>query len=77
MSDYETACKLLSSATRLKSDDFGQCSGEMPCKACARDPNTCRAREPKYQWMHCMPFSLKEIDIFALCKSHRVVPIQS
>ena len=51
-----------------KSDDFGQCSGEVPCKACSRGPNTCRAREPKYRWMHCVPFSLKEIDIFAQCK---------
>ena len=36
----------------------------------------CRAREPKYPWMLCVPFSLKEMDIFALCKSNDLFLIQ-
>ena len=59
-----------------EADGFGQCSGEVPCKACIRSSSACRAREPKYRWMHCVPFSLKEIDVFALCKSKHCLLIK-
>lgn len=43
-----------------------QCSGILPCESCKRSQSSCHYRESKYRWMHCIPFSLKDLDIFAI-----------
>ncbi len=43
-----------------------QCSGEWPCKSCLRCQASCHEREPTHGWMACIPFSVKDVDIYAL-----------
>ena len=43
-----------------------QCSGDVPCRACSQIQRFCQNREPKYKWMHCVAYSLKDLDVYAL-----------
>ena len=42
-----------------------QCSGSRPCNSCTHHSISCHAREPKHMWMDCVPYWLKDCDIYS------------
>lgn len=52
--------------------DKTTCSSSWPCESCHRSQISGCARVSKRQWMHCIPFSFKEVDIYANCESNRL-----
>ncbi|KAK0508393.1 hypothetical protein JMJ35_009477 [Cladonia borealis] len=41
------------------------CSGEWPCESCRRSRAVIAGRASRHRWMDCVPFSMKDLDIFA------------
>ncbi len=45
------------------------CSTKWPCESCNRSHVSDCARVSKRQWMYCVPFSFKDVDIYNMGKS--------
>ncbi len=46
-----------------------KCSNARPCRSCMQVQTSCSQREPRYKWMRCLPFSLKDVDLYSMCES--------
>ena len=54
----------------LRLSGYMQCSGNYPCASCSEAPPR---RISKYGWMQCLPFSFRDVNIYALGELELVI----